>query len=47
MSLKRRKMPTGALQEVCNQSEILILSESSHVFGRGNFAESSNIFSSG
>lgn len=47
MSLRRREIASGALQEIFNQSEILSRSESSHIFGRGNFADTSNIFSSG
>lgn len=39
-------MPTGVLQEIFNQSEILSLSKSGHVLGRGSFADTSNIFSS-
>lgn len=38
-------MPTGVLQEIFNQPEILSLSESGHVFGRGSFADT--IFFSG
>lgn len=40
-------MPTGVLQEIFNQPEILSLSESGHVFRTGSFADTSNIFSSG